>query len=111
MCYVDSDEDEDEDNGGESSAEDFDRRKESCGRKNCVCMKPAHERPGHKWIMTAEGCRMFYNLRLEAMKRDQDVFGEYFYNDFTGYGFQEVVENHVSGEIIPDQAILYGAGG
>ena len=33
---------------------------------------------------------------IQTQKRDQDRFGCYFYNDFTGYGIQEVAENQVS---------------
>lgn len=39
---------------------------------------------------------MVAKLKDEAMKRDQDAMGEYHYNDYSGYGFQEAVENHVS---------------
>lgn len=38
---------------------------------------------------------MVEHLSREAMKRDQDSFGEWHYTDFTGYGFQEAVENHL----------------
>ena len=33
---------------------------------------------------------------LQTQKRDQDAFGMFIYNDFTGYGLQEVIQNQLS---------------
>ena len=67
-----------------------------CLRKGCLCDKPATENPTWKWIVSRQARKMHINLGKEAWKRDQDAQGEYQYNDFTGYGFQEVVENMAS---------------
>lgn len=32
---------------------------------------------------------------LQTQKRDQDSFGMFIYNDFTGYGLQEVIQNQL----------------
>lgn len=37
-------------------------------------------------------------MQYEVAIRDQDAYGEIFYNDYTGYGIQEVMENEVSSE-------------
>lgn len=67
-----------------------------CLRKGCVCDKPAAENPTWKWIISRQARRMHIDLGKEAWKRNQDAHGQYHYNDFTGYGFQEAVENMVS---------------
>lgn len=33
---------------------------------------------------------------IQEQKRDQDKFRMYIYNDFTGYGLQEVIENQLA---------------
>lgn len=66
-----------------------------CGRGNCMCKKLPEDFPGWKWLITRKGYAIVVHLAVEAEKRDQDLMGQYHYNDFSGYGFQEMVENHV----------------
>jgi hypothetical protein len=68
----------------------------ACGSGNCMCRKSPQEFPNWKWLITRKGYEKLIDLTIEAEKRDQDHMGQYHYNDFSGYGFQEVVENHVS---------------
>ena len=101
----DSDEDEDEEHEEEHDedeeeamerqrpAKDDPNKHLKCFRKGCVCADPIADHPNWKWIVTKEGRKMALNLHKEAWKRDQDSQGQYHYNDFSGYGFQEVVEN------------------
>jgi hypothetical protein len=84
---------------GDDSEEDYDEDKETsnaCGSGNCMCKKSPQDFPDWKWLITRKGYQMIIDLSIEAEKRDQDHMGEYHYNDFSGYGFQEAVENHVS---------------
>lgn len=39
--------------------------------------------------------RKFDTLTVEVPQRDPDMFDVYVYNDFAGYGYQEVVENNM----------------
>ncbi|OAL30680.1 hypothetical protein AYO20_08642 [Fonsecaea nubica] len=92
-----SNEEEDEhdgqqDNGLESQN---DQRESICGLKGCVCKRPASEFPGHKWMLTTKGYLLVARLQWELNIRNQDAAGEHFYNDFNGYGFQEVMENQL----------------
>ena len=67
-----------------------------CGNGDCMCKKSPKDFPDWKWLITRQGYAMVLHLKFEAQKRDQDLFGQYHYNDYSAYGFQEVVENHVS---------------
>lgn len=60
-----------------------------------MCRKPADKHPEHKWIMTKAGFYLFMKWVEEQAKRDQDNFDMYIYNDFSGYGTKEVMENMV----------------
>lgn len=86
---------EDEDEGeGEDEDEDEDAD-DGCG-KDCKCNKPLADNPTWPWRITEDGWKLYRKLAFELMKRDQDMHGVYIYNDFTGYGYQEVFENQVS---------------
>ena len=92
-----SDEDEDEDEYVEIL----------CGTNACMCRKEPAEHPEWKWVITRKGLEVLFHLQEEADKRDQDIMGEDEDNDFTGYGFQEVVQNHVFGVLrLNFQAVL-----
>ncbi|KFY69617.1 hypothetical protein V496_00094 [Pseudogymnoascus sp. VKM F-4515 (FW-2607)] len=56
-----------------------------------IWLKPAAEFPGYTW--TARKLNTKYDIQTQ--KRDQDLFGMYIYNDFTGYGLQEVIQNQL----------------
>ena len=58
-------------------------------------MKPASEFPSWKWIFTRAALWLQEIWMLGDEKRNQDELGCYFYNDFTGYGQHENIENMV----------------
>lgn len=106
--YEDEDDDVDDEDeeefalyGDESESEDgkatgdVTKRKSICGAKNCVCKRPPSENPDHKWILSKEGYLLFARLQYQTAIRNQDEVGQHFYNDFNGYGIQEVIENQV----------------
>lgn len=61
-----------------------------------VSLKPAAEHPEHKWIVMWQTWKMLCEWRRRASYTDPDNFSMYIYNDFNGYGLQELVENFVS---------------
>ena len=56
---------------------------------------PAEQFPNHPWIMSRPVKKLVRKYFLQAMKRDPDQFGMYVYNDYAGYGLQEVIENQL----------------
>lgn len=62
-----------------------------------VMLKPAKDHPNHKWVIMWEGYKMFMNYRRRSKYCSPDRFGMYIYNDFEGWGFQELIENFVRG--------------
>jgi hypothetical protein len=89
---------EEEDDGEEDDDEEDDDSDVgfNCdGGETCMCTKPLAEHPEWTWIVTRGGYEMMGALMTAAAYRDQDNFGQYHFNDFTGYGVQEVVENHL----------------
>lgn len=69
----------------------------TCGEKGtCVCGKPADESTARQpWVVTKEGYELAAEWRVQRGKRDQEAFGMYIFNDWTGYGICEVIENMV----------------
>jgi hypothetical protein len=59
----------------------------------CMCGKDPADYPAWNWTMSKRGLSIVAELTKEYWKRDQDAHGEYIYNDWTGYGFQELLEN------------------
>lgn len=55
--------------------------------------KPAADFPDYPWKRSTKCRKLDNRYSIQVQKRDQDMFGCYFYNDFTGYGMQEVIEN------------------
>jgi hypothetical protein len=55
--------------------------------------KPASEYPEHRWVISEKGFEDFCKLEIQADYRNPDNFAMYIYNDFWGYGIQEVIEN------------------
>jgi hypothetical protein len=45
--------------------------------------------------VTKAGMKRFFEINQEVDKRDQDMHGMHIYNDFSGYGVTEVLENTV----------------
>lgn len=60
-----------------------------------VSMKPATEFPEWKWVISRAAYALKNTWLLGEQKRDQDMMGCHFYNDFSGYGQQENLENMV----------------
>jgi hypothetical protein len=88
----DKEEEEVEDDGSEEVVKAKGEAKKD-GEASDVDLQPADEHPHHKLIITRATNTLVNKYRVEVEKRDQDLFGCYFYNDFTGYGHQEVIEN------------------
>ena len=61
-----------------------------------MCDKNLDEYPDWKWVVIKKSGKITADLFKEAWKRDQDAHDEYHYNDFTGDGQQEVMNNEVS---------------
>jgi hypothetical protein len=91
----DSDADSFDDEGADEGA-DEDAPTHKCDDPNSPMGKPAKDHPEWKWILARSSIGLVNQYMLETQKRDQDFFGCYFYNDFTGYGMQEVVENMIT---------------
>lgn len=64
--------------------------------ETCKCMKPAELSPEWTWVFTKDGYKSYELWLNEQLKRDQDEWGLYICNDFSGYGVLEVMENQVS---------------
>jgi hypothetical protein len=56
----------------------------------------ARDYPDRKWVMLWEGFQFFEEYRRRVNYCSPDRFGMYIYNDFEGYGYQELMENMVS---------------
>jgi hypothetical protein len=86
-------ENEDEDEGDEEEDEQKIYDAYNKDAKSKWNGKPASQFPDHKWIISEQGWEAYINLGEQADYRDPDNFDMYIYNDFYGYGIQEVIEN------------------
>lgn len=96
---IEDDETKDPDSAKESQPEGADEsntRESICGGKNCICKQPVPDHPECKWLFTRKGYTLAARLQYEIARRNQDMMGQYHYNDYNGYGFQEVMENQVT---------------
>ena len=80
----------------EDDLDDMEEHPTGCGTDICMCEKSPADFPEWKWVMSKAGAAAAKDLGGECQKRDQDLFGLHIYNDFSGWGFQEAMENHVS---------------
>ncbi|KAI0376558.1 hypothetical protein F5Y04DRAFT_266047 [Hypomontagnella monticulosa] len=96
------DDDEDEENEDDKNSEEGDDQDEAddegrdgptCGKKGCVCFRPAQDNPDHLWLVSQAGHRKFYTQLIHVSLRDPDNFGMYTFNDHAGYGCLEVSQN------------------
>ncbi|KAI1871409.1 uncharacterized protein JN550_004403 [Neoarthrinium moseri] len=63
-------------------------------KKNGAALKPASDFPDqNKWIAMWETWTVICDYRRRATYTCPDFFGMYVYNDFNGYGLQELIEN------------------
>ncbi|KAL9092540.1 MAG: hypothetical protein Q9165_004344 [Trypethelium subeluteriae] len=67
--------------------------KTKCGEDGCMCNKPLKENPDWTWFTTRKAWDMRADLQDGADLRNPDNFDMYVYNDFAGYGQQELIEN------------------
>jgi hypothetical protein len=70
----------------------IEKRREDAKKYN---EKPSSEFPGYPWVVSELAEWLHENYFIEVQMRDQDKFGMHIYNDYTSYGFQEVIENVV----------------
>ncbi|KAH8703881.1 hypothetical protein BGW36DRAFT_414257 [Talaromyces proteolyticus] len=63
--------------------------------KSCLCHKPAIEHPEHIWVVSAAGYKKFLALDTLISLRDPDNFQMYTFNDHSGYGVIEAIENYI----------------
>lgn len=90
------DEDEEEgDNAGESGNEKRDKSKDKDMWK-----KPASDHPDWKWVMMWQTWQIMCDWHRRTDYCNPDNFDMYIYNDFYGYGLQELLENLVRLELI-----------
>jgi hypothetical protein len=62
--------------------------------------------PGWTWVISKKAYSMYTKWDMECQKRDQDRFGMHIYNDFSGYGVQEVFENIVCSTFLTRALVL-----
>lgn len=55
------------------------------------------EDPEYFYMVSKASTELADQYHAQAEVRDQDNFNMYIYNDFTGYGLQEVIENQLTG--------------
>ena len=91
----DSDDDGSNDDGSDDDDDDDDDGKEKkCdGGKTCLCEKPAADHPDHVWKLSSAGKRKFFVQYTHFALRCPDNFDMYTFNDHTGYGVLEMVQN------------------
>jgi hypothetical protein len=60
-----------------------------------MCKKSHDQNPDWPIFLSEEGSDIMFDLMNEKEKRDQDNFGIYIYNDWSGWGTAEVMVNAV----------------
>ncbi|KAI1099710.1 hypothetical protein F4804DRAFT_321071 [Jackrogersella minutella] len=93
--------DDDDDEAGEDDEDDKDDDGDDdgtgdgpkCGKKQCLCSKPATENPDHPWLISQAGYRKFYTQNIHLQLRDPDNFDMYTFNDHAAYGGLEIMQN------------------
>lgn len=74
----------------EKYAEEFNKNQESG-----IYNQPAAEHKDWKWVIMWNGWKTFMDYCRRADYCDPDAFGMYIYNDWYGWGLQELMENLV----------------
>lgn len=85
----DNDEELDEDEIGETY------NAEIADAKDNPASKPVADHPDHKWFSMWKSWTNYCDLKRLAFYTCPDAFDMYIYNDFHGYGIQELVQNTV----------------
>lgn len=73
----------------------IDKYNEGLKAKDNNAGKPAADFPDHRWVAVWETWKLFCEYRRRASYTCPDLLGMHIYNDFHGYGLQELVENMV----------------
>ena len=97
----DDDDDDDEDDDDETSENNATATAASSNKTICdggigplcMCRRPADLHPEYDWVMTKRGFEQALHWMHEREKRTQENFELYIFNDYNGYGTQEVIEN------------------
>ncbi|KAI1086877.1 hypothetical protein F5B19DRAFT_108018 [Rostrohypoxylon terebratum] len=96
----DDEEEEEEEDGDEGKEKDDDKQAEGetrdgpkCGKKHCLCFKPALQNPDHPWLVSMAGYKKYHTQHIHSNLRDPDNFQMYTFNDHASYGCIEIMEN------------------
>ncbi|KAI1078066.1 hypothetical protein F5B20DRAFT_582593 [Whalleya microplaca] len=90
---VENENNEKEDDDQLDEDELIDKFNENARSKDNIATNPAAEHPEYKWISMWETWKLYADLKRRATYTNPDNFGMYIYNDFHGYGLQELVES------------------
>lgn len=75
--------------------------------KSDIILEPAKDHPEWKWTILWAGFKAFSEYRRRSNYCCPDRFSMYIYNDFEGWGLQELMENQVClGTIFTRRALL-----
>ena len=93
-------EDEEEEQEDEEEDEDNEHKhpKNKHADGKCMCLRQPKDFPEWGWTMSQQARKKNWELMKEYWMRNQDAHGVHDYNDWTGYGVQELIENEVSGD-------------
>ncbi|KAM0247173.1 hypothetical protein ACHAP5_004252 [Fusarium lateritium] len=89
----DEEDEDEEDEEGDGNGKSKDGEKDKDDDKEKPYDKLASLHPDWPWSFTMRGIDRCDWWQQEALKRNQDEFDMHIYNDFTGYGMHEVMEN------------------
>lgn len=86
------DKDEDEQLEEDELGEQYNAKLDS---EDNLAGKPVANHPDYKWVSMWSSWTKYCDLKRLAFYTCPDAFGMYIYNDFNGYGLQELVQNTV----------------
>jgi hypothetical protein len=89
------DENEDKDDDDQLDEDELGEKYEEMCKEDNEALKPTAEFPDHKWVALWETWTLICDYRRLATYTCPDMFGMHIYNDFNGYGIQELIENLV----------------
>lgn len=75
--------------------EELEEQYDEMAQNDEKALKPAGDFPDHKWIAMWETWKLLCEYRRRATYTNPDNFGMHIYNDFNGYGLNELIENFV----------------
>ncbi|KAF1968411.1 hypothetical protein BU23DRAFT_558647 [Bimuria novae-zelandiae CBS 107.79] len=89
----DDDVGDDDDGDDEQAASEKFQKALDEDEKHDQLLKPVGEHNHRKWVMLKEGWSMFCDWKRRSGYCQPDFLAMYIYNDFYGYGIQELLEN------------------